>query len=76
MTEYMGVDHGRGNMGISEQFLHCAYIIVRFQQVSCKTMAERVAAHPFVDATGSRCPFDCFLQPAFMQMMTANFSAV
>ena len=38
-TEYMGVDHGRGDMSMPQQFLYCSDIMVRLKQVGCKTMA-------------------------------------
>ena len=48
----MGVDLGRGNIGVAQQLLHCAQIARRFQQMGGKGMAQHVRMKFDVDTVG------------------------
>ncbi len=50
---HMGVDHGRGYVAVSQEFLHSANIISGFQQMSSKTVSEGVAARRFINRCGT-----------------------
>lgn len=40
----MCINHGRGHLLVSEQFLDCAYVVAALQQVSSEAMPKRVTA--------------------------------
>ena len=46
----VGIDLGRGDVGVAEQLLHAAEIVAGLQQVGCKGMAEQVREHVGIDA--------------------------
>ena len=45
-----GINHGGAHIAVAEMFLYGADVVVWFWQVSCKEMAEIVAAGVFVDS--------------------------
>ena len=46
-VQYMGVNHRGGDIGMSQQFLDCPDVIVRFKQMRGKGMPEGMATDPF-----------------------------
>ena len=46
-VQNMGVDHGRFDVFMPEQFLNRSYIVAHFQQMCRKRMAKRVAGGSF-----------------------------
>ena len=46
----VGVDHGGAHVGVAEQFLHGANIVVALQQMRRERMAQRVRGGRFGDA--------------------------
>lgn len=42
-VEYMGVDHCRADVPVSQKFLDCPDVVAIFEQVGCKRMPQRVA---------------------------------
>ena len=49
----VGVNHGRGDVLVPEEFLHGANIIAVFQQMRSETVPEGMAAGGFGDAGGA-----------------------
>jgi hypothetical protein len=42
--QYMGIDHGRGDIRMPQEFLHRPDVIVRFQQMRGKGVAQGMAS--------------------------------
>jgi hypothetical protein len=72
----MGVDHGRGDVGMTQQFLHCAYVMVGFEKVSGKTVSKRMAAHSFSYLCQVSCFFYSSPKGAFKTCLYKNISAL
>jgi hypothetical protein len=70
-VEDVGVDHGRFDILVAQELLHCSDITVGFQEVGRKTMAQGVGADRFDDADQAGCLFDRLLQAALVQVMAA-----
>jgi hypothetical protein len=49
-TADVGIDHGGGDIDMSEEFLDGANISSGFQQVGCEAVSERMAGDSFGDA--------------------------
>ena len=54
----VGINLGRGDIGVTEQELHGPQIGAIAQEISGKTMAESVGSHRFHNARGNRVTFD------------------
>ena len=48
--QYMGINHGRGYICMTQQFLNSTNIIARLQQMGRKRMAQRMTIHFFIDS--------------------------
>ena len=70
----MGVNHGRSDVGVSEQLLNRADIVAIFQQMGGKGMAHGVRAGWLRDASLEPCVFDGFLQNGFMNVVAPPLS--
>lgn len=68
----MGIDHRGFDIFVPQQFLHRADVIPRFQEMRGKTVAKGVRANGFVKSCQFRRRLDGALQPAGVQMVTAN----
>ena len=66
----MGVDHGGFNVFVAEEFLDGADVVAALQEVSGEGMAEGVTADAFGEVGGSGSLFECFLESAFVEMVT------
>ena len=40
-----GIDLGRADIGVAEQFLHAAQVAARLQHMACKGMAQHMRMH-------------------------------
>ena len=63
-AQHMGMDHRGRHVGMPEQLLHGANVVVGLQQVGGKTMPQRMTAHTFVDATSRGSTLHRFLNCA------------
>ena len=71
--KHVRVDHRGQHIFVTEQFLHSADIIPVFQQMSSKTVAERVATCSLTDSRPFDGSFDCFLQIFLRNMVAPSF---
>ena len=71
----MGVNHRRGDVFVSEQFLHRADVVSALQQMGGKTVPEGVAAGGLGDAGVADGVFHGVLQVFFRYMVPALFAA-
>ena len=71
----MGVNHCRGDVFVSEQFLHRTDVVATLQQVRGKTMPECVAAGGLGNPGGANGVFHGVLQIFLRHMMPALFAA-
>ena len=60
---------------MAEEFLNGADVVVGFQEVSGKTVAEGVGADPFGDSRRLGCSAHGFLQATFVNMVAADDAA-
>lgn len=67
----MGIDHGSGDIGVSEQCLYGSDICTGLQQVSGKGVSHGMAGYPFVDPDLFRGLFDATLNDRLMYMVSA-----
>ena len=72
--KHVRVDHCGRHIFVTEQFLHSADIISVFQQMSSKTVAQRVATCSLTDSRPFDGSFDCFLQIFLRNMMAPSFA--
>jgi len=68
----MGIDHGRFHVFVAEELLDGTDIVMGFQEVSRKAMAQGVGTDRPGDAGPLRCLTDRLLQPAFVQVVAAH----
>ncbi len=68
----MGIDHGRRNVTVPQEFLDCPDVIVCLQQMSGKGMAESVHAHGFGYTRQSCRLFDRLLDNVLIHMMPSD----
>ena len=59
----MGVDLGRADVGVAEHLLQRPQIAAARQQVGGERVAQRVRAHPVIQAGGARVALDDLVQP-------------
>jgi hypothetical protein len=71
-VEDVGVNHGRFNIGMAEEFLDGADVVAGFEQVGGEGVAEGVAADGLGDAGGAGCAADFLLQAGSIRVMTAE----
>ena len=71
----MGVNHCRGDVFVSEQFLHRTDVVATLQQVRGKTMPECVAAGGLGNPGGANGVFHGVLQVLLRHMVPALFAA-
>ena len=71
----MGVDHGRADIGMAEQFLHRADVVAGLQQMRGKRMAQRVWRGWLVHRAGRHRTLEGCLERTFKQMMAAAHRA-
>jgi len=45
LIQHVGVDHGRDDIGVSQQFLHCSDVIPCLKEVRGKGVAQSMAAN-------------------------------
>jgi len=69
----MRINHGGSDITVTQQFLNCADIIVGLQQVAGKTVPESMGGCAFRDFSLPYCPFDCFLDMGFMEIIPSVF---
>ena len=50
LGHHVRVDHGGLNIGVSEQFLHGAYVVAALEQMRRETVTQRAAARRLGDA--------------------------
>gem|GEM_PF-4735222 len=70
--QYMGVDHGRRHVSVTEQLLNGTDVVVRLQQMGGETVPEGVAADPLDDPAAPRSLLHGTLQSALVQVMTTD----
>lgn len=68
-------DRGR-HVGMPEQLLHGANVVVGLQQVDGKTMPQRMTAHTLVDATSGGSTLHRFLNRVLVEVVAANSPAI
>jgi len=54
LVQHMGVDHGGGNIGMAEQFLHRADVVTVLQKVRGERMSQHMRAYALDDLTTGR----------------------
>ena len=69
----MGVDHGGGDIGVTEQFLYGPDIIAVFQQMGGKTMAEDMRGYVFAYLCFSRGGLQAAPEHISGLMVTSDF---
>jgi hypothetical protein len=71
----MGVNHGGGNVFVSEEFLNGANIVTAFKEVGGKAMSKRMAAGGLGKASGANGFLDRVLQILFASVVASSISA-
>src|SRR5512135_411919 len=71
----MGVNHRRGDIGMAEQFLHRADVVIAFKKVRGKGMPEDMTAHLLSQSRLYCSIFDRLLEKAFVKMVASYFFA-
>jgi hypothetical protein len=57
----VGINHGRLQVLVAQQFLYCANVIAAFQQVRSERMAKDMTGSAFPDSCRVCCRLDGFL---------------
>ncbi len=73
-VENVCIDHCCSDIGMTEQLLDGAYVMVCFKQVGREAVSERVAANSFSDPAALCRFFHRSLQTALVHMMAPNRS--
>jgi len=68
-VEHMGIDHRRPDVLVTEQFLHRADVIPRFESMRRKSMPKRMAGGRFCDARLAYSAMHSPLEHLFVGMM-------
>ena len=68
-VQHMGIDHGRADVLMAQEFLHGANIITAFQEVGRKAMTQGMATPWLVDTRSLDGHFYRFLQHRVRHMM-------
>jgi hypothetical protein len=71
----MGVDHGGGDIRMSQEFLHRADVVACFEQMGGKGMAQGMAARLLIDTGPQGRIFHGFLDQAFMGVVPPHLPA-
>jgi len=61
-VEYVGVDHGRADVGVAQEFLDGTDVVTVFKELGGKGVSERVATGMFLDAGKHDGVADCPLE--------------
>ena len=69
--EDVGIDHCCSHVRMAEKFLDVADIIALFEEVRCEGVAECVAAAILRNSSAEDSGFDCALEGALINVMTA-----
>ena len=69
--QHVCVDHRRADIRVTEQFLHRADVVARFQQMRRETMSKRVTTPVLRDLRCTHRFFHRFLQDRWVKMMAA-----
>lgn len=69
VAQDMGVDHGRRDVAMAEQFLYGSNVLDALEQVGGEGMAESVARHALVDSGRLGSVTDGALHDRFVQMV-------
>ena len=72
--EDMGIDHGRRNILMSEEFLNGADIVACFQQMSGEAMAEGMTTDGLVGLGSQDCLMDRLLKATLVSVMASNLA--
>lgn len=67
-VQHMGVNLGGLDIFVAEQFLHCADVVARLEEVGGKAVAQRVGRDRFVQAGLARSSAHRALDDTFVQM--------
>ena len=70
--EDVSVDHGRLDVFVTQQFLDGADVVVIFQQMRGKGVAEGMGRDPFGDASLLGSFLDAFLHSILVEVMATN----
>jgi hypothetical protein len=73
-VEYMGIDHGRGEVLVPQEFLDGSDVVAGFEQVRGKRMAEGVTSNVFDDAGLANSLLHGPLEDGFVHVMAALFA--
>ena len=68
----MGVDHGRFDIFVSEQFLNSTNVVAILEQMGGKAMAKGMATDAFIDVRFLSCLLNGFLLAAVIEMVAAG----
>ncbi len=71
----MRIDHGGGNIRVSEKFLDRTYIVARLQQMCGKRMSQGVAIDLLVNSRLASRLAHAFLQSVLMNMVPPDLAA-
>ena len=72
LVEHVGVDHGRLDVFVTEEFLNSADVVSGHQEVRRKRVSEGVAAGFLCESRISCGLLDGFLNHGFVQMVAAD----
>jgi hypothetical protein len=67
---HMGVYHGGGHVGMTEELLHSPDVRAVDQEVRGKRMTKGMASHPLCQSSAFCRLSDCFLNHRLMDMVT------
>jgi hypothetical protein len=70
-VEHMRVDHGRANILVTEQFLHCANVVTIHQEIRGERMPSRVAGDSLGETRLTDSSLQRSLKQRFVDVMTS-----
>jgi hypothetical protein len=74
--ENVGVDHGGGNVAVAQELLDRSDVVARFEQMSGKRVAQRVARGGLGDAGRLHCASKGSLKDGFVEVVPATLAGV
>jgi len=73
--QHMGINHGGGDIGVTQELLDGADVVAAFQQMGGKAVTQGMTVDPLTDRGRHGRLFDALLQAVFMDMVPPGLAA-